>query len=77
MKKQRLIPKWRNWYLFIFYMLGYGSIFGLMLAFMGWYLNEGTCLYFSRIFTLGHIILWLFIYAFTECFELTWKRICK
>lgn len=77
MRKQRLIPRWRNWYLTIFYALGYGCIFGLMLAFMGWYLNEGAVLYFSRVFTLVHILLWLFIYAFTEFFELIWKRICK
>lgn len=77
MRKQRLIPKWRNWYLFIFYALGYGCVFGLILAFMSWYLNEDVALYFSRIFTLVHLLLWLFIYCFTEFFELVWKRICK
>lgn len=75
MKKQRLKPRWHNIYLAIFYMLGYGSIFGLLLAFMGWYLNEIEVLYFSRIFCLVHILLWLGIYVLTELFELIYKRL--
>lgn len=77
MKKRYLKPRWHNWYLTIFYALGFGSWFWLGTAFMGWYLNDINLLNFARIGCLIYLLLCLGIYVFTEFFELIWKRICK
>lgn len=75
MKKQKLKPRWHNMYLAIFYIIGYGSIFCLGLAFMGWFINGPELIYFGRIFCLIHILLWLAIYVLTELVELIYKRL--
>lgn len=72
-----LRPRWKNWYLTIFYALGIGSYVGLFSAFMGWYINEERIVLWSKGFCLVHILLWLGIYVLTELFEFIWKRVCK
>ena len=73
-----LRPKWSNWYLALFYVMGYGSLICLLSAFMMWYVNVPRP-YIDKVILLGFswILFCLAIYVSIEIFEFIWKRVCK
>ena len=71
-------PRWKNWYLTIFYLLSGGATLLLMIMFMGWYVNAPAWfVYKVRLLILPHILFCLGLYVTTEAFEFIWKRVCK
>ena len=70
-------PRWRNWYRFILWMIGYPGTIISVASIAAWYLDmESLFVKLGQLF-MYHLGFWCIIGGLTLIFEDLWHRFCE